>query len=148
LGTTIMNQNLIQEEIKGWLNSGNACYYSVQKRLSCRLLSKYIKIRNWKTITLPVVLHGCETCSLTLREKHRLRVFGDRVLRIFGPKRDEVTGGWIKLHNEELHNLCSSPSTIRTAKSRKMRWAGHVARMGRRGMYIGYWWGSQKERDH
>jgi hypothetical protein len=78
-----------------------------------------------------VVLYGCEIWSLTLREEHRLRVFEDRVLRgIFGPKRDEVIGGWRKLHNEELHNLYCSPSIIRIIKSRKMKWAGHVARMG------------------
>jgi hypothetical protein len=80
-----------------------------------------------------VVLYGCETCSLTLREEHRLRVFENRVLRrIFGSKKDEVTGGWRKLHNEELHNLYSSPSIIRVTKSRRMRWSGHVARMGER----------------
>jgi hypothetical protein len=78
-----------------------------------------------------VVLYRCETWSLTVREQHRLRVFENRVLRgIFISKRDEVTGGWRKLHNEELHYLHSSPSIIRTIKSRKMRWAGHVARMG------------------
>jgi hypothetical protein len=66
--------------------------------------------------------------------------------RIFGPKRDEVAGDWRKLHIEELRNLYSSPN--RMIKSRRMRWAGHVARMGRRGMHIGYWWGIQKERDH
>jgi hypothetical protein len=71
----------------------------------------------------------------------------NRVLRrIFGPKRDEVTGGWRKLHNEELYNLYFSPHIIRMIKSRRMRWAGHVARMGRRGMHIGYWWESQKDR--
>jgi hypothetical protein len=71
-----------------------------------------------------------ETWSVTLREEHRLRVFENRVLRrLFGPKRDEVTGEWRKLHNEELHNLYSSPDTIRQVKSRRMRWAGHVARM-------------------
>jgi hypothetical protein len=76
-------------------------------------------------------LYGCETWSLTLREEHRLRVFENRVLRrIFGPKRGEVTGEWRKLHNEELHNLYSSPDIIRQVKSRLMRWAGHVARMG------------------
>jgi hypothetical protein len=81
-------------------------------------------------IILPLVLYGCETWSLTLTEKHRLRAFENRVLRrIFGPKRDEVTGGWRKLHNEELHNLYPSPSILRM-KSRRMRWAGHVARMG------------------
>jgi hypothetical protein len=68
--------------------------------------------------------------------------------RIFGLKRDEVMGGWRKLHNEELHNLYSSPSIIRVMKSRRRRWAGHVVRMGRRGMHIGYWWESHKERDH
>jgi hypothetical protein len=76
------------------------------------------KIRIYKTIILPVVLYGCKTLSLTLREEHRLRVFENR---------DEVTGEWRKLHNEELHNLYSSPSIIRMIKSRRMRWAGHVA---------------------
>jgi hypothetical protein len=77
-------------------------------------------------IILPVVLYGCET--LTLREEHRLSVFENRVLRrIFGLKRDEVMSGWRKLHNEELHNLYSSPSIIRMIKSRRMRWAGYVA---------------------
>jgi hypothetical protein len=75
-------------------------------------------------------------------------VFENRVLRrIFGPKRDEVTGGWRILHNEELHDLYSSLNMIRMIKSRRMRWAGHVARM-RSGLHIGYWWGSQKERGH
>jgi hypothetical protein len=99
--------------------------------LSSRLLSRNVKVKIYKTINLPVVLYGCETWSLTLREGHRLRVFENRVLRrIFGPKRDEVTGEWMKFHNEELHNLYSSPDIIRQVKSRRMRWAGHVARMG------------------
>jgi hypothetical protein len=68
--------------------------------------------------------------------------------RIFGPKIDEVTGGWRKLHNEELHNLYFSSSIIRMIESRRMSWAGHVARMARRGIHIGYWWESRKERDH
>jgi hypothetical protein len=90
-----------------------------------------LKFRIYKTILLPVVLYGCESWSLTLREEHRLRVFENRVLRrIFGPKRDEVTGEWRKLHNEELRDLYSSQSLIRIIKSRRMRWAGHVARMG------------------
>jgi hypothetical protein len=95
------------------------------------LLSNNLKIRIYKTIILPVVLYECETWSLTFREEHRLRVFENRVLRrIFGPKRDEVTGEWRKLHNEEFRDLYSSPSIIRIIKSRRMRWAGHVARMG------------------
>jgi hypothetical protein len=99
--------------------------------LSSRLLSRNVKVKIYKTIILPVVLYGCETWSLTIREEHRLRVFDNRVLRkIFGPKRDEVTGERRKLHNEELHNLYSSPDIIRQVKSRRMRWAGHVARMG------------------
>jgi hypothetical protein len=99
--------------------------------LSSRLLSRNVKVKIYKTIILPVVLYGCETWSLTLREEHRLRAFENRVLRrIFGPKRDEVTGEWRKLHNEELHNLYSSPDIIRQIKSRRIRWAGHVARMG------------------
>jgi hypothetical protein len=85
----------------------------------------------YKTIILPVILYGCATWSLTLREEHRLRVFENRVLRkIFGPKRDDMTGEWRKLHNEELHNLYSSPNIIRQIKSRRMRWARHVSRMG------------------
>jgi hypothetical protein len=90
-----------------------------------------VKIKIYKTIILPVVLYGCEIWSLTLREGHRLSVFENRVLRrIFGPKRDEMTGGWRKLHNEELLGLYSSPSIVRVIKARRMRWAGHVARMG------------------
>jgi hypothetical protein len=110
------------------LNSGNACYNSVQNLVSSQLLSKNVEIRIYKTIILPVVLYGCEAQSLTLREEHRLRVFDNRVLRrIFGLRRDEVTGEWRKLHNEELHDLYSSPSIIRIMKSRRMRWAGHIA---------------------
>jgi hypothetical protein len=78
-----------------------------------------------------VVLYGCKTLSLTLREEHQLRVSENRVLRrIFGPKRDEVTGRWRKLHNEELHGLYSSPSLVRAIKARRVRWAGHVGGEG------------------
>jgi hypothetical protein len=90
-------------------------------------------MRIYKTIILPVFLYGCETWSLTLWEEHRLRVFQNRVLRrIFGPKRDEVTGEWRKLHNEEFHDVYSysSPSIIRLLMSRRMRLAGHVPRIG------------------
>jgi hypothetical protein len=93
--------------------------------------SIYTSIRIYEMIILPVVLYGCETWSLTLREEHRLRVFENRVLRrIFGLKRDEVMREWRKLHNEELRDLYSSPGIIRIIKSRRMRWAGHVARNG------------------
>jgi hypothetical protein len=93
LGMTVTNQNLIQEEIKSRLNSGNACYHLVQNLLSSRLLSTNLNIGVYKTITLPVVLYGCETWSLRFREEHGLRVFENRVLRrMFGPKRDEATG--------------------------------------------------------
>jgi len=92
----------------------------------------YVKIKIYWIIILPVV-YGCETRSLTLREKRRLGVFENWVLRrIFGPKRDEVTGEWRKLHNEELNDLYCSPNIVRVVKSRRMRWAGHVARMGER----------------
>jgi hypothetical protein len=98
LGTTVTNQNLIQEDLKRRLNSGNACCHSVQTLLSSRLLSKNVKIRICKRIILPVVLYGWETWSLTLKEEHRLRVFENRVLRrIFAPKRDEATGELRKL---------------------------------------------------
>jgi hypothetical protein len=120
-----------------FLKTYTFCYHSVQNLLSSQLLSKNLKIRIYKTIILPVVLYGCETWSLTLRDEHRLGVFENRVLRrIFGPKRDEVKGEWRKLHNEELHDLCSSPSIIRIIKARRMIWAGHVARMeGKRNAY-------------
>jgi hypothetical protein len=129
LGMTLTNQNEIHDEIKRRLNSGNTCYYSVQNLLSSRLISNNLKIKIYKTVILPVVLYGCETWSLTLGEEHRLRVFQKRVLRIFGPKREE-DGSWRKLHNDELHSLYSSPNIVRVIKSRRLRWAEHVARMG------------------
>jgi hypothetical protein len=149
LSVTVTNQNLIQEGIKRRLNSGNACYHSVQTLLSSRLLSINLTFRICKTIILPVVPYGCETWSLALREEHRLRVFENRVLRrIFGLKRGEM-GEWRKLHNEELRDLYSSQIIIRIFKLRRMRWAGNVERMGgRRGTGIGYWWECRRERDH
>jgi hypothetical protein len=100
--------------------------------LFSRLISKNLKIKIYKTVLLPVVLYGCETWSLTLGEEHRLRVFENRVLRkIFVPKRVE-DGSWRKLHNNELHSLYSSPNIVSVIKSRRMRWAGHVARIGER----------------
>jgi hypothetical protein len=109
--------------------------------LSSQLISKSPKIKIYKTIILPVVLYGCEAWSLTLREEHKLRVFENRVLRrIFGPKRNG-DGSWRKLYNDELHSLYFSPNVVRVNKSRRMRWAGHVASMeegrGVRRVFVG-----------
>ena len=113
LGTTLTNQNSLQEEIRSRLNSGNVCYHSVQNLLSSSFQSKNLKINIYKNTILPVVLNGCETWSLTLKEERRLRVFENRVLRrIFGPKRDEVTGEWRKLQFEEFNDLYCSPNII------------------------------------
>jgi len=117
LGTTLTNKNCIQEEIKSRLKLGNACYYSVQNLLSSSLLSKKLKIKIYRTVILPVVLYECETWSLQLREERRLRLFENRVLRrVFGPKRDEVTGEWRKLYNEKLSDLYSLPNIVRLVK--------------------------------
>ena len=108
LGVTVTNTNNIREEIKRGINMGNACYY----------------------YPLSVTLSGCETWPLALREEHRLRVFENKVLRkIFGAKRDEITGECRKLNNSELHALYSLSNIIRNLKSRRLRWVGHVARM-------------------
>jgi len=148
LGTTLTNQNSTPEEIKSRLRSGNACYYSVQNLLSSRLLSKNLKIKIYRSIVLPVVLYGCETWSLTLGEERKLRVFENMVLRrIFEPRRDEVTGEWRRLYNEELNDLYSSPNIVRVIKSRSMRLAEHVARMGEEMGCLVSWWRNRKERD-
>jgi len=100
------------------------------------LLSKNLNIKICTTIILPVALYGCETWPLTLREERRLRVFENRMLRIFGPKRDEVTGELRKLHNVELNDRYCSPNIVGVFKSRRIRWVGHVARMWeKRGVY-------------
>jgi hypothetical protein len=139
LGTLLKNKNFIHEEIKSRLKSENAFFHSVQNLLSYSLLSKNIKTKIHRTVILPVLLCGCETWSLTLREEHRPRVFENRVVRkIFGPKGDEVTGEWRRLRNEELYDLYSSPTIIKSIliKSRRISWAEHVGRMGEgRGAY-------------
>jgi hypothetical protein len=89
LGTTLTNQNDIHDEIKSILNLGNACYCSFQNLLFSSLISKNLKIKIYKTVILPAVQNCCKTWSLILREEHRLRVFENRVLKIFGPKREE-----------------------------------------------------------
>ena len=128
--------------------SGSACYHSVQNLLSSRLLSKNLKIKVYRTVIVPV-LYGYETWSLTLREERKLRVFENMVLRrIFGPRREEVTGKWRRLHNEELNDLYCSPNIVRVIKWSRMRWAGHVARMGEERKCIGSWWGNRREGDH
>jgi hypothetical protein len=105
----------------------------VQNFLLSSLISKHIEIKVYRTTILPVVLYGSETWALTLREEYRLRLFENRVLRrIFDPKRFEVTGEWRKLHFEELNDLYSSPAVIQWIESRRMIWAGRIARMGER----------------
>jgi hypothetical protein len=146
--TALTNQYSIQEEIKGRLKSRNACYCSEQYRLSSSLLSKNINIKIYRTIIFPVVLYGCENWSLTMREKRRLRVFQNWVLmRIFGPKRDEVTReGENYIMRSCTADLFSSPNIFRVIKSRLMRWAGHAAYMGRGEEYAGFWGGNLRER--
>ena len=114
MGRTHRNKNPTHDEIKSRLKSGNACYHSVQNILSSSLVSTNTEMKIYRTVILTVVLYGCETWSLTLREERRVRVFGNRVLRrIFGPKRDEATGEWRKLHNEELNDVYCSPYIVR-----------------------------------
>jgi hypothetical protein len=123
-GKTLRNENYIQEEIKSRWKSGNVCYQILQ--LAVQKYEDY-DIQNYK---FTCFLYGCETWSLTPRKEHRIRVFVNRVLRrIFEPRREEVTGEWRKLHNEELHDLYSLPNIFRAIKSKTMRWTGYVARM-------------------
>jgi hypothetical protein len=133
LGTTVIDQKLINEVINEGFNSGKTCYNSLQALLPSSLLSRNIKNKIYTTIAM----YECQTWSPTLKEELRVTMVENRVLRrIFGQKRDEIVGGWIKLHNEELHNLYSSPEIIRKIKSRRIRWAGYIAPMeGKRHAY-------------
>jgi hypothetical protein len=116
----LTNPNCIQEEPESAMNSGNARYIHIT--------IFWVTVSSLKT----VILCGCKTWSLTIRGEHSLRLFENRVLRrIFRSKREEMAGGWRRLHNEELRNLCHSPNVIREIKSRSIRWAGHVACMGK-----------------
>jgi hypothetical protein len=129
LETILTNQNDIHDEIKIRLNLGTCLLSISPKSFVFTSHIKNLKIKIYKTVILPTALYGCETWSLTLREEHRLRVFENRVLRrVFGPEKEE-DGSWRKLHDDELHSLYSSPNIVRVIKSRRMRWAGHVARM-------------------
>jgi hypothetical protein len=110
--------------------------------LSSRLTSKNLKIKIYKTVNLPVLLYGCETWSLTLGEEHS--VSENRVLKILGPKREE-DGSWRKLLNDELHSLYSSPNIVRVIKPRRMRWVGHVARMGGERCLLDFGWEARKQ---
>jgi hypothetical protein len=141
LGTTLTNHYSIQGEVKGRMNSWNTCYHSVQNLLSSILLFKYLKIKKYRTAILPVGLYGFENWSVTLREVRRLKVFENGVLRrIFGPKKYEVRRERRKLHNVELHELYCSSNIVRVIKLRMVRWARHVARMGRGEVYTGFFW--------
>jgi hypothetical protein len=122
LGRTLTNQNSLHKEINSRLKSANVYYLSVQNLFFSSSLTKNVKIKIHRNVILPVVLYGCKTWSLTLREECKPRVFENRMLRrIFGPKRDEVTRNWRRLHKNEPHALSSSPNIIRVIKSRRLR---------------------------
>jgi len=113
------------------------------------LLSRKLKGKVYRTIILLVVLYGCEAWSLKLREERKLRVFENIVLRrLFGPRRDEVTEEWRRVHNEKLSDLYTSPNIVLVIKSRRMKLGVHVARMGVESVCIESWWRNRRERDH
>jgi hypothetical protein len=145
-GRTQTNKNSIHEEIKSRVKSRNACCNSVQNLLSSSLPSKNMNIKIYRTIIVPVGLCGCER-GLSSWGRHlgwgssRIGCWGG----CFGSKRDEITGEWRRLHKWKLYDLCSSPNIIRVIKPRRLRWAGHVARMGRGEVHTGFWWGNLKK---
>jgi hypothetical protein len=145
---TVTIQNLVGEEINRRSASGSSHYSAIQNILFSRLLSRNAKSRIYNVI-MPVVVYCCETWTLTASAEHRLRVFENRVLRrMFEPKRDELTGGWRKLHNTELRDLYSWTSTIRIIKSRRLRLVDMDREWGRREKRKSYWKVSQKKLDH
>jgi hypothetical protein len=120
----------------------------MQNLLSSSSLRNNKKIKTYRTIILPVVLYGCETWYLVLREERRLKVFENRVLRrIFGPKRDEVTGEWRRLHNKELYALYS-PNISRMINSRRLGWTAREERMRSGDVHTTFWWEDLMERYH
>jgi len=125
LGTILTSDNNNKTEINRRLHAGNGCYYATNTLLKSRLLSRNTKVRIYKTIIKPVFTYGCETWVLTKGEENKFKVFENKVIRkIYGPKKDEETGGLRKLHNDELHALYGSPNINRELKARKIRWAG------------------------
>jgi hypothetical protein len=129
---TPTNQNCMHEEIKTRINLGNSCYYSARNHLSTHLQSRNTKIKIYKNIILPAALYGCETWSLTLREEYRLRVFNNTVMRnIFGTNREEVTGDWRRLQNEELNYLFCSHNIIRVNQIKKNKLSAACSMYGR-----------------
>jgi hypothetical protein len=137
VSTTVTNQNSIHEEIKSRLKSGEVSCRSVQNLVSASLISKNTNIKIYRIIILPVVFMVVKLGLSNTAEERRLEVFENRLLRrIFGPKRDEASGEWRRLHNEERHDHYCTPNVIRVVKSRRMRRARHMTRMGeRRGAY-------------
>ena len=132
--------------IKIKLNSANACYSSVQNILSSSLQSKNIKIKTYRTIILSVVLNGCHTWFVTLREDLRLRVFENMMLRKLSRRKKKVRGDWRKFRNDDSHDLYSSPNIILVLNQGGWGGRGSVTRMGRRKMPSRFWWGNLKER--
>jgi hypothetical protein len=146
LETTLTDQNCIHEEIKSRLNSVNACYHLVQSLLTSRLLCRNVKVKIYKTKILPVVLYGCETWSLILRKEHRLRVFENRVLRrIFGPKWDEITEEWRKLHNGSFIICTNHPILLGRSNQGERDGRGMWTVRERGETCTGFWWESPKE---
>ena len=139
-GTILTNQNLFWKKLRADKSQGMLAVFRCKIFLSSSLLSKNFNIKIRTTIILPVVLYGCETWSRTLREERMLRVFEKGVMRrIFGPRRHEVTGQWRKLYNVDLNDLFTSSHAVRVIKSRRMIWAGHVARRGIGTACLGFW---------